>query len=169
MNPFTTNSARLLTDEQLQKTHEASLEILQEVGMEVHNGTAREVYARHGCDVDNEISLMLKRVARGVEVSKENISLDEIIEMGPGSMSLETEQTFARMEDTALFPDVADRDTRQAWEEKGGHDAWGKSLLVAKEIIERQGLPYFSPEVDKEIRSQFENMVPGEVLIPEGW
>jgi hypothetical protein len=40
---------------------------------------------------------------------------------------------------------------------------------VAKEIIERQSLPYFSPEVDKEIRSQFENMVPGEVLIPEGW
>ena len=121
MNPFTTNNARLLSDEQLQKTHEASLEILQEVGMEVHNGTAREVYARHGCDVDNEISLMLKRVARGMEVSKENISLDEIIEVGPGSMFLETEQTFARMEDTALFPDVADRDTRQAWEEKGGH------------------------------------------------
>ncbi|MDE0739342.1 MAG: hypothetical protein OSB83_09040 [Planctomycetota bacterium] len=24
-------------------------------------------------------------------------------------------------------------------------------------------------EVDAEIRSQFENMVPGEVLIPEGW
>ena len=54
MNPFTTNNARLLTDEQLEKTHEASLEILQEVGMEVHNATAREVYARHGCDVDSE-------------------------------------------------------------------------------------------------------------------
>ena len=31
MNPFTTNNARLLSDEQLVKTHEASLEILQEV------------------------------------------------------------------------------------------------------------------------------------------
>ncbi len=119
--------------------------------------------------IDNEISLMLKRVARGMEVSKENISLDEIIQVGPGSMFLETEQTFARMEDTALFPDVADRDTRQTWEERGGRDAWDKSLLVAKEIIGRQGLSYFSAEVDAEIRSQFENMVPGEVLIPEGW
>ena len=41
MNPFTTNNARLLSDGQVVKTHEASLEIL------------REVYARHGCDVDN--------------------------------------------------------------------------------------------------------------------
>ena len=54
MNPFTTNNARLLSDEQLVKTHEASLEILQQVGMEVHNETAREVYARHGCEVDSE-------------------------------------------------------------------------------------------------------------------
>ena len=53
MNPFTTNNARLLSEEQLGKTHEASLEILQEVGMEVHNETARELYARHGCKVDS--------------------------------------------------------------------------------------------------------------------
>ena len=57
MNPFTTNKARLLSDEQLQKTHDASLEILQEVGMEVRNGTAREVYSRRGCDVDKPRNL----------------------------------------------------------------------------------------------------------------
>jgi trimethylamine:corrinoid methyltransferase-like protein len=95
MNPFTTNNARLLGDEQMVKTHEASLEILQEVGMEVYSDTD--------------------------------------------------------------------------WEERGGHDAWDKSLLVAKETIGRQGLSDFSAEADVEIRSQFENMVPGEVLIPEGW
>ena len=54
MNPFTTNNARLLSDEQLVKIHEASMEILQQVGMEVHNETARELYARHGCEVDSE-------------------------------------------------------------------------------------------------------------------
>ena len=40
---------------------------------------------------------------------------------------------------------------------------------VSGDIIGRQGLSYFSPELDTEIRSRFENMVPGEVLIPEGW
>lgn len=92
MNPFTTNNARLLSDGQVVKTHEASLEIL------------REVYARHGCGVDTE-TLRVK------------------------------------------FPPA-----------------------VAKEAIDSIPPTFtFSAEVDAEIRSQFENMVPGKILIPEGW
>lgn len=46
--------AELLTQEQIQKIHEASLEILQEVGLKVRYAPAREVFAAHGCSVDGE-------------------------------------------------------------------------------------------------------------------
>ncbi|WKZ47954.1 MAG: trimethylamine methyltransferase family protein [Anaerolineales bacterium] len=46
--------AELLTQEQIEKIHEASLEILQETGMKVRYEPARELFANHGCSVDGE-------------------------------------------------------------------------------------------------------------------
>jgi len=46
--------AELLTQEQVERVHEASLEILEEVGLKVRYEPAREVFAKHGCSVDGE-------------------------------------------------------------------------------------------------------------------
>jgi trimethylamine--corrinoid protein Co-methyltransferase len=46
--------AELLTQEQVERVHEASLEILEEVGLKVRYEPAREIFAKHGCSVDNE-------------------------------------------------------------------------------------------------------------------
>lgn len=46
--------AELLTQEQVERIHQASLEILEEVGLKVRYEPAREVFARHGCSVDGE-------------------------------------------------------------------------------------------------------------------
>ncbi len=46
--------AELLTQQQVERIHEASLEILQEVGLKVRYEPAREVFAKHGCSVDGE-------------------------------------------------------------------------------------------------------------------
>ncbi|HEX9090458.1 MAG TPA: trimethylamine methyltransferase family protein, partial [Anaerolineales bacterium] len=51
--------ATLLTQEQVERTHSASLEILENVGLLVRNGEARNIFARHGCLVDDE-SLIVK-------------------------------------------------------------------------------------------------------------
>src|SRR4030066_2595702 len=45
--------ATLLTPEQVERTHTASLEILEKVGMLVRNEKARSIYAQHGCLVDD--------------------------------------------------------------------------------------------------------------------
>jgi trimethylamine--corrinoid protein Co-methyltransferase len=47
-----TRSAELLTSEKVERVHEASLEILEKVGMLVRNQEARDRYARHGCHVE---------------------------------------------------------------------------------------------------------------------
>ncbi len=46
------NPAALLEPEQVARTHEASLEVLERVGLLVHHEPARDLFARHRCRVD---------------------------------------------------------------------------------------------------------------------
>jgi trimethylamine--corrinoid protein Co-methyltransferase len=46
--------AELLTQEQVERIHAASLEILENVGLLVRNEKARAIFARHGCRVEAE-------------------------------------------------------------------------------------------------------------------
>lgn len=46
--------ATLLAQEQVERIHEASLEILEDVGLKVRYGPAREVFKQHGCVVEDE-------------------------------------------------------------------------------------------------------------------
>jgi trimethylamine---corrinoid protein Co-methyltransferase len=46
------NFATLLTQQQVERTHSASLEILENVGFLVRNEKARGIFSRHGCMVD---------------------------------------------------------------------------------------------------------------------
>jgi trimethylamine---corrinoid protein Co-methyltransferase len=46
--------AELLTPEQVQRIHEASLEILEDVGLKVRYEPARNLFAKHGCSVDSD-------------------------------------------------------------------------------------------------------------------
>ena len=50
--------SELLTAEQVERTHQASLQILAEVGMLVRNEKARHIFAHHGCQVDEETHLV---------------------------------------------------------------------------------------------------------------
>jgi trimethylamine--corrinoid protein Co-methyltransferase len=44
--------ATLLTPEQVERTHQAALEILDKVGMLVHNPQARQIFSKHGCKLE---------------------------------------------------------------------------------------------------------------------
>ncbi|MBI3162232.1 MAG: trimethylamine methyltransferase family protein, partial [Chloroflexi bacterium] len=46
--------AELLTQNQIQRIHDASLEILEEAGLKVRYEPARDLFAKHGCIVDGE-------------------------------------------------------------------------------------------------------------------
>ena len=56
--------AELLTQEQVERIHEASLEILENVGLLVRNEKARTIFAKHGCVVDAETHIV--KFPRGV-------------------------------------------------------------------------------------------------------
>jgi trimethylamine--corrinoid protein Co-methyltransferase len=50
--------AELLMPQQVQRIHDASLEVLQEVGLKVRFEPARNLFAKHGCTVDSETNIV---------------------------------------------------------------------------------------------------------------
>ena len=50
--------ASYFSQKEVERVHEASLEILENVGMYVHNEQAREIFAKGGCLVDNQTTLV---------------------------------------------------------------------------------------------------------------
>lgn len=66
------NYATLLTREQVERTHAASLEILENVGMLVRNEKAQSIFARHGCLVDTATQIV-KIPSRVVEKYRQTL------------------------------------------------------------------------------------------------
>ena len=50
--------ATLLDPEEVERVHQASLEILEKVGLLVHNAKARQIFADHGCQVDGQSNVV---------------------------------------------------------------------------------------------------------------
>lgn len=119
--------------------------------------------------IDNDIALMLKRIARGFEFNEENLSLDLIAEIGPGGMFADTEHTLEHMRTTMHLSDIADRNPRQQWQEEGALDVHERALRKVKEILTQDNPAVFSKEVDQQIRDQFIGIVAGDSVPPEGW
>ncbi|MEW6242131.1 MAG: trimethylamine methyltransferase family protein, partial [Chloroflexota bacterium] len=50
--------ATLLSQEHVERIHEASLEVLENVGLLVRNEKARTIFDKHGCKVDSETQIV---------------------------------------------------------------------------------------------------------------
>lgn len=119
--------------------------------------------------VDDEIALMLKRVARGMEFSEEDLAVDEIRAVGPAGMFIATDLTLERMRDGAFLPAVADREMRQTWSEAGGSDAHERALRRARQLLSGEGRTFLDPALEERIRCEFDGLVAGDFTMPEGW
>ncbi|HZQ08574.1 MAG TPA: trimethylamine methyltransferase family protein [Anaerolineae bacterium] len=114
--------------------------------------------------IDAEIGLMLKRLARGLEFSEENLSLDVIAETGPAGMFIDKAQTYALMKETMLIPDIADREPRQRWQKLGGLDAQSRALKRVRELFAHDHASLLDTDADTQIRVTFQNLPRGECL-----
>jgi len=119
--------------------------------------------------IDNEVALMLKKVKRGMEFSEENLALEVMAEVGPAGMYADNLHTLERMRATGFLPEVADRDARGQWLERGGLDAQAHAMLRVQDILTRDNPSVFSADVDERIRAEFAGIVGGELAPPPGW
>ncbi len=62
------NFATLLTQQQVERTHAASLEILENVGLLVRNEKARMIFKQHGCLEETGTQIVKFPPARGREI-----------------------------------------------------------------------------------------------------
>ncbi|HEX9616067.1 MAG TPA: trimethylamine methyltransferase family protein [Anaerolineales bacterium] len=119
--------------------------------------------------IDNEIALMLKQIKRGFEFSEDNFAVEQIAEIGPGGMFAGTEHTLERMRTTMLLADVADRDPRAQWQERGGLDSQAHAMRKVKEILTRDNPTRLPDDLDAQVRAEFPGMISGESTPPQGW
>jgi trimethylamine--corrinoid protein Co-methyltransferase len=114
--------------------------------------------------IDNEIALMLKQTARGLQFSEDNLALDTISEAGPGGTFMNKTHTIDRMRSTALLSEIANRLPRQQWERNGAPDPQNIAMQRVREILTGDNPAVFSPNVDDSIRAEFEGLVAGDAI-----
>ncbi len=115
--------------------------------------------------IDNEIAMMLKRVARGFEFTDDTLALDLIEEIGPGGSFMDSDHTLQYMKKTALFPKIATRDMRETWISSGRKDSAARALELAGSILKKDNPAVFSDELDRKIHARFAGLVAGDA----GW
>jgi trimethylamine--corrinoid protein Co-methyltransferase len=118
--------------------------------------------------VDDEIAQMLKQVRRGLDFREAHLALDVIREVGPGGMFADHAHTLERMKSEAVLPEVADRDPRQSWLERGAPDSQARAMRRVRDILTRDAPGFFSPEADDAIRQRYPEIVGGEYAAPPG-
>jgi trimethylamine--corrinoid protein Co-methyltransferase len=119
--------------------------------------------------IDNEIALMIKRVRGGFGFSKESASLEEIKAVGPAGMFAANPATLERMHSATFMPELADRRLREQWEQEGASTIHQRAMNKALEILSGPNSAALDPAVDQRIRTEFEGLVAGESVLPEGW
>ena len=121
--------------------------------------------------IDDDLNGQVMRLVRGLEVTDETLSLDVIHEVctdGPGHY-LGHEQTIRLMNTEYIYPHTADRNTRTVWEEAGALDMRERARLKAREML-KANFPQIVPEeVDANLRSEFNILLPREVMLPGGY
>ncbi|MFH2040149.1 MAG: trimethylamine methyltransferase family protein [Chloroflexota bacterium] len=119
--------------------------------------------------IDDEISLMLKRIKQGFDFGEAELSLEVIAQVGPGGSFMVHPHTIKRMKTTGLLTKLADRNARENWENKGSQDTHTRAMQRVREILTRSSSAGFSKEVDDRIRAAFDGLVPGNLDVPTGW
>lgn len=119
--------------------------------------------------IDDEIARMLKKTVAGLAFSQAELALDVIAEVGPGGMYADHAHTVQRMKTAAVLPEVADRDARELWLERGGLDSHARAMRRVRDILTRPNNAGFTPELDAAIRQAFEGLVMAELTPPDGW
>jgi trimethylamine--corrinoid protein Co-methyltransferase len=118
--------------------------------------------------IDDEIAQMLKRLIKGITFTEEELALPIIAQVKPGGSFLMTPHTAKRMKSEALFPRLAERETREIWEKKGSLDTHQRAMQRVNEILAHGGPELIPADIEARLHAQFKDLVSGELEVPKG-
>jgi len=123
-----------------------------------------------GCSVeamviDNDMLGNIQRVLKGIDVTEETLSFDEIAHTiaGPGHY-LGSAKTLELMETEYLYPHIADRDSMNGWQSRGAPDIRAAARKRAKEILSSHYPSYIDPATDAKLRERFPILLKPETM-----
>jgi trimethylamine--corrinoid protein Co-methyltransferase len=118
--------------------------------------------------IDDEIALMLKRLMRGITFDDKELALEVIAQVKPSGSFMMNPHTLKRMKSEAVLTKLADREAREAWEKKGSLDTHARAMQRVREILAKESTATFPVEIETRIRSQFKDLIPGKLEMPQG-
>jgi trimethylamine--corrinoid protein Co-methyltransferase len=117
--------------------------------------------------IDNDINGAVMRLVRGIEVTSDTLSIDVIDSVcrGEGHF-LSQPQTLELMQSEYFYPATADRSSREDWKDKGQFDQRERAKTIAKQILSEHYPQVIPPEVDAQIRKEFDIFLPQDAMRP---
>ncbi len=106
--------------------------------------------------IDDEMLSTIRRIARGIEVTDETLSVSVIEDsvLGPGHF-LGHEQTLNLMETEYVYPPAQGRQDPDAWKESGAKDCWDRATERAREILSSHTPWHIDAQAEARIRDQY--------------
>ncbi len=106
--------------------------------------------------IDDEFLSSIRRIARGIEVTDETVSVSVIEDavLGSGHF-LGHDQTMQLMESEYDYPNLADRKSPDDWMEGGSKDCWERASERAKDILSSHCPWYIDAPTNALIRDKF--------------
>ncbi len=113
--------------------------------------------------IDNEMLSLVLRTVRGIEVNEETLDIGVIEEVvnGPGHF-LGHDQTIAAMERDYHYPELASRESPDAWVAFGATDMRERARTKAETILSEHFPQTIDPAADAAIRARFDIRLPAE-------
>ncbi len=105
--------------------------------------------------IDDEIVGMAMRVLRGIEVTEASTAVDAIHRVGPGGHYLMDAHTVQFMRSEFLYPPLADRQNRAAWDATGKRGTRARAIARVESLLQKHQPPGLPAEVDVAIRARF--------------
>lgn len=114
--------------------------------------------------IDDEINGSVMRMVRGIEVTDETLSIDEIDRVCRGEGHyLGSAVTLELMNTEYYYPHTGDRQRRADWERDGALDMRERARAKAKYLMEHHEPQRIDPAVDAAIRAKFDIRLPEEL------
>ncbi|MCJ7709353.1 MAG: trimethylamine methyltransferase family protein, partial [Chloroflexi bacterium] len=98
--------------------------------------------------IDAEVIGMVQRLLRGIGTPTETLATGSFEAAGPEGRFLELQETRKLFRSEQFLPTrIIDRNSRRAWRDAGGLDAFGRARERVDEIVAAHQLPAIDPAV----------------------
>jgi trimethylamine--corrinoid protein Co-methyltransferase len=101
--------------------------------------------------IDSEMSMMIGRMARGIEVDDDTLALDVVDKVGAGRDYLGQRHTFERFRSEHFIPRISDRSSWDTWTHHGSKSIIDRARVEVERIMKEHSVEPVRSEVGETV------------------